>query len=1795
MGKLYKKGAEVNPDNKSVKNYFAHGSGKAGGVLVGKRHSEGGIKAVNKSTGQPLEMEGGEVVITRNAVSDNTKREFNGEMLTNREILSKINESGGGVSFASGGSLPKRIRTSGKEYKYGGKMMKDHDIVSSCGCKHSMEGGGETMKNFKYSKVFSGITIYTNTQQEYLGNYYSPFESKGSFKANVSRGDLTNIAIDSKDLQDLNLKWDVDNWNTIAKKLKDKNIKELELITVGKIIKSYELKPIIKMAKGGLAKTPAPKKDRITGSKKNKPGSASSKASAKSITLSDQIVKVLKNKVEKYKKDHPSSKLNVNTLKAVMRRGMGAYSSSHRPTISGGAPNSRTAWGFARVNAFLKKKSGAKVKAAYVQDDDLMAKGGKTKGGDCFVKAGSFCLLHNSYDFIGEPYLVHAEVRGQGKIEGLRYGHAWVEDDKNVYDFSNGREIIMPKQVYYYYGDIKTDDPKKYQRYTFQEARDKMSKTKNYGSWDIETDYEDGGVMESFSNGGEFNKEKGLKKLAKEKKATITNAFDELKKSMLADQYKIVRTSEFKNWFGDWQKDPNNSSVIREKNGEPMVVWHGSPSKFNIFKNVENGVFYFAENAGYANHFADGTKNTYPYFLNIRKIFDASKFNIKENEANFFIKEFGINTKWLKSQDKLKKSIKFWELLRHDVDFRKYLINKGYDGVKYVEDNDDGWIEKSVAYGCFNANQIKLANGVNTTFSTKSKDIRYEDGGDMEPYKSGGRIKWHDSDAPDANGKFKELNIKELAAWLIKTRKKDVKKISASINQQIVFNRKKDPKYASKMEKVRTEVYKQLGREDLLANGGDLNQEITCVNCGWHWNTKDSDEYDKYICHKCGFDNSLFYSNDIMSEGGLLASNGKPSKLTPEQYRLVRTPEFKAWFGDWENDPENASKVVDENGEPMVVYHGTNNGRFNVFDNEKTLDKTFYFTDSKSYAIRYSHDNPNFGKLTVNSYVFEVFLNLKNPLMGYITNFKNYGNNDGSLLTDGRYVVLNSNQIKLADGTNKTFDMNNKDIRYEDGGELGQEITCVNCGWHWNTNNSDASDKYVCHKCGFDNRTYYDSDPIGKIEKQIALPDTYSTYDNLKPLLEKQGYEINKIAQSDLQDKSVFNKALIYKSIGPLRQANETINKIKSMERQNKMEGGGILFTINDDKIDDLLNRSNLNYQFMDDDGYLISEKDFEKFQEMISDKGYDYNNVMVTDYNYALGGKLKNSQNFFSEYQDWYKNGVSDKMTIMISIPNAFSKMSSGDNDVILDVFEKTDESVNGKEKLKELLQLADKNKIDIYLEPIPRYNKIKDEAKKKKITREYLISYYKKFDFELLPNGFMVRKHKNIKMEKANYMKAGGNLNYEITCEVLDENGERQIDPQSIANLTKCINNLPQTKILHYDDEKNDYYPYRKRLHKDIIYEFKKDLVCIERDEPIAILMGGSPASGKSTFLKKYAPYLLKEEILKIDADEIRARLPEYKGYNASQTHLETKDIVNTLLSNRNIGIPCRFDLIYDGTMNNTKSYLPLIRLLKNDGYKVFIVYIDKVPKDVIVKRALERYKKSGRFVPLEVIDDFFEKGTAAFEQLKKESDGFILVDGSNQDYKIIEKGGEKIPQDRNYSNIGEPIKITTDEVIKELKTGGKLKNSPDFLKGKKEELEEHRDTFEKLRKNKLTADQAAELVVLEYLKKKPDYYKKYSTGGKIQIQDKKIVSYKEFLDLDQRVQSPYDNENNYYYPLYCSKNKMIMFFKDGNRRNSFITSQLAYKSFLFHRYKLDFKNLSAKEKNALMLGKQSLLEKN
>ena len=177
--------------------------------------------------------------------------------------------------------------------------------------------------------------------------------------------------------------------------------------------------------------------------------------------------------------------------------------------------------------------------------------------------------------------------------------------------------------------------------------------------------------------------------------------------------------------------------------------------------------------------------------------------------------------------------------------------------------------------------------------------------------KPAGAPDWHDSDAPDANGRFKDLSIKDLAAWLIKTRNKDVKKISGSLTQQIVFNRKSDPKYAEKMEKTRKEVYKQLGREDLLKeallekgyNMDDIHDLIAFhrFNKDFRKLSAKDKEWVENDAKERGFNESA----DITIGGKeykLIQKGSKitliNTKLSADKFIFRNEKEFKAWADD---------------------------------------------------------------------------------------------------------------------------------------------------------------------------------------------------------------------------------------------------------------------------------------------------------------------------------------------------------------------------------------------------------------------------------------------------------------------------------------------------------------------------------------------------------------------------------------------------------------------------------------------------------------------------------------------------------------------------------------------------------------------------------------------------------------------------------------------------------------------------------------------------------------------------------
>ena len=112
---------------------------------------------------------------------------------------------------------------------------------------------------------------------------------------------------------------------------------------------------------------PAPKKDQIKGSDKNSKGSADT---GKGVTFTAEITKALEKKVADHNEKAPNGrKVTLAKLKAVYRRGAGAFSTSHR------ADQNRNSWAMARVNAFLKLvKSGKPNNPKYVQDNDLLPK-----------------------------------------------------------------------------------------------------------------------------------------------------------------------------------------------------------------------------------------------------------------------------------------------------------------------------------------------------------------------------------------------------------------------------------------------------------------------------------------------------------------------------------------------------------------------------------------------------------------------------------------------------------------------------------------------------------------------------------------------------------------------------------------------------------------------------------------------------------------------------------------------------------------------------------------------------------------------------------------------------------------------------------------------------------------------------------------------------------------------------------------------------------------------------------------------------------------------------------------------------------------------------------------------------------------------------------------------------------------------------------------------------------------------------------------------------------------------------
>jgi hypothetical protein len=106
----------------------------------------------------------------------------------------------------------------------------------------------------------------------------------------------------------------------------------------------------------------------------------------------------------------------------------------------------------------------------------------KKELGDCFRAAGKFMLNHSHLPGIK---LVHAFVNGNGKLQGKRFPHAWIEIGDAVIDNSNGNNIVTRVDPYYKQLEVKKQKGQ-YAAYTSEEALKHFAKDQHWGPWDLD-------------------------------------------------------------------------------------------------------------------------------------------------------------------------------------------------------------------------------------------------------------------------------------------------------------------------------------------------------------------------------------------------------------------------------------------------------------------------------------------------------------------------------------------------------------------------------------------------------------------------------------------------------------------------------------------------------------------------------------------------------------------------------------------------------------------------------------------------------------------------------------------------------------------------------------------------------------------------------------------------------------------------------------------------------------------------------------------------------------------------------------------------------------------------------------------------------------------------------------------------------------------------------------------------------------------------------------------------------------
>jgi len=453
--------------------------------------------------------------------------------------------------------------------------------------------------------------------------------------------------------------------------------------------------------------------------------------------------------------------------------------------------------------------------------------------------------------------------------------------------------------------------------------------------------------------------------------------FDPNSNNINESENKIISSPAFKNWFGD--------SKVVDKNGNPLMVYHGTDSDFDKFEITKHGKtdfgwygkgFYFTPNKDLAELYARQNPNgssdllnkgsIYTVYLSVKKPFMTDLTSLSDTYV-----------------EKLKE--------------------EGYDGIfyyEYLQDRHNGSYPTEIIV--FNSNQIKsifnkgnfdpknnnISESENKTFSPAFKNwfgnskVVDKNGNPLVVYHGTGSdiLSFDKSKANDAEGRKYGVgtgkgsfsftsDIESANAWanrsvsrlefgsgntpnIIPVYLKITNPISRDVFEQMLD--KKFDGYNFRPQKIRDkfiqEIKSQLkkeGKDGIISDFGEF---------------------------------TVFEPNQIKSIFNKGNFDPKNNNISESENKTF-SPAFKKWFGD--------SKVVDKDGKPLVVYHGTTsdikafdpNTTPNVFEKDRGL---FFFTNNTYEAGSYAGGE---GQLKQGSNIIPVYLSLKNPYELEITNY----------------------------------------------------------------------------------------------------------------------------------------------------------------------------------------------------------------------------------------------------------------------------------------------------------------------------------------------------------------------------------------------------------------------------------------------------------------------------------------------------------------------------------------------------------------------------------------------------------------------------------------------------------------------------------------------------------------------------------------------------------------------------------------------------------------------------------------